>query len=153
PASSGHELPFVGVRPRVRVEVLLPETPDFFEARVVGLSDLGGASPLELVLQQQPQRRMSVDATADVGRDGVVGKPGLPILADDAAVLQQAKMTRHAGLGDSQNAGQLRDVQTLLAQQPEEPQPNVVAEQPIERRRLNHIYESTLMYVNLASGG
>ena len=39
-----------------------------------------------------------------------------------------------------------RDIQPLLAQQPEQAQPHVVAEQPVQGRGFSHIYKSTLMY-------
>jgi hypothetical protein len=45
-----------------------------------------------------------------------------------------------AGLGDPEDAGQLRDVQALERQQPQQPQPRVVTEEPVEGGRSLHIY-------------
>src|SRR5262245_16472113 len=94
---------------------------------------------------------MPVDAAPDVGRDRVVGKSGLANLADKPAILQETEVTRHTGLGNPEDAGQLGDVQPLLTQQPEQAQPDLVAEQPVEGGGLSHIYKSTLMYVAMAS--
>jgi hypothetical protein len=62
-------------------------------------------------------------------------------------------MSRDAGLGDPQDAGQFRDVQALEREEPEEPEPDLVPEQPIERRGLLHIYKSTLIDTVLARPG
>ena len=58
-------------------------------------------------------------------------------------------MPRHARLREPEDAGQLGDVQPLARQHPQQPQPRLVAEQPVERRRLLHIYKSTFIDVNL----
>ena len=41
-------------------------------------------------------------------------------------------MARHTRLGNPEDAGQLGDVQPLGRQQPQDPQPGVVAQQPEE---------------------
>ncbi len=151
PASSRHELSLVGVRTRVRCRSSLFAAAGLLRAARCRRDRPRLPRALELVLQQHPQRRVSVETAANVRRNGVVGEAGLAILADEPAVLEQPEMARHTRLGNAENAGQLGHVQPLLAQQPEQPQPDVVAEQPIEGRRLNHIYKSTLMDINLAS--
>ena len=53
-------------------------------------------------------------------------------------------MPRDARLRQAEDAGELGDVQALAAQDAQQAQPRLVAEQPVERRRLTHIYKSTL---------
>src|SRR5688500_1369402 len=53
-------------------------------------------------------------------------------------------MARHAGLRDPENRRQLADVQAFEAEQPQQPQPGLVAQQPEEACAM-HIYKSTLV--------
>ena len=49
-------------------------------------------------------------------------------------------MARHARLREAEDAGQLLDVEPVLVEHPQQPQPGLVAQQPVERGRLFHIY-------------
>ena len=131
------------------LEVLFAEPSDLLEPGIVRTSDIGRRRLLELLLEQPPERRMSVDPAADVRGDHVVGESGLPLFADEPAVLQEAEMPRDSRLRDTQNAGQLGHVQPLGRQQPQQPEPRLVAEKAVESRRVTHIYKSTFIDVNL----
>jgi len=52
-------------------------------------------------------------------------------------------VARDARLREAEDAGQLGDVQAFFRQDAQEPQPGLVAEQPVERGDLFHIYKST----------
>ena len=84
------------------------------------------------------QRRERSEAVLRIGqrrRGPEVGEAALALLADQPRVLQQAEVPRHAGLRDAEDRGQLRDVQPLGMQHPQEPQPDVVAEKAEQRRQ------------------
>ncbi len=53
-------------------------------------------------------------------------------------------MAGHARLGDAEDAGELRDVEPVAAQNAQQPQPRLVPQQPEQRGGLTHIYKSTL---------
>ena len=61
-------------------------------------------------------------------------------------------MTGHTGLRQAENAGELRDIEPLMSQHPEEPKARFVAEKTVEAGRLLHINESTFIDVVFASG-
>ena len=71
PAASRHELPLIGVRIGVRVEVLLSETPHFFQAGIVGAPEVGRRRAPKLILEQHPQGGMPAEAHA-AAADGAV---------------------------------------------------------------------------------
>ena len=49
-------------------------------------------------------------------------------------------MARHARLREPEDAGQLLDVEAIVVEHAEQPQPGLVAQQPVERGRVFHIY-------------
>ena len=69
----------------------------------------------------------------------------------EPSVAKQTHMSRDARLGYSQDCGQLADIQALLRQQPEQPQPCVIPQKPEQRARHFHIHEST--YVDVLCQG
>src|SRR4051794_13590329 len=94
PAPPWDQLALLRVRPRMRVEVFLPEPPDLFKSDVVGATNLGPGRALELVLEQHPQRRVAIHAVAHRRRDRVVGKSCFPVFVDETALFEQSKMAR-----------------------------------------------------------
>ena len=124
----------------MRLEVFLPDPAHFLQPRIVGAalpvapiawkcdSSSGHSGPNPFA----PSR--------SAGADAVIGEAGLPLFRDQPGVLEQAEVARHARLRQPEDAGQFRDVQPLAAQQPQQPQPHLVAEQPEHRGRRMHIY-------------
>ena len=92
----------------------------------------------ELRLQHGPQRALAVVAHA--GGEAVEAVGAVAFFDDEAGVLQQAEVARDARLGQAENAGQFLDVETVLVEHAQQAQPGLVAEQPVERGRLFHIY-------------
>ncbi len=86
---------------------------------------------------------MSVRGVADLRCDAIVREARLALLAHQAAVLEQAKVPRHAGLRNTKDSGQLGHIEPLEREESEQTQPRIVAKQPVERRRILHIYKST----------
>jgi hypothetical protein len=70
----------------------------------------------------------------------VVRESGLALLAHEAGVLEQAEVARNARLRDPEDRGELADVQALTAEQSQQPEPDVVAEQTVEGSGIAHIY-------------
>src|SRR4029079_4113801 len=95
------------------------------------------------LVQPPPQRLRPIDRVADRRCEGVVRIARFALFADQSAVLQEAEMPRHARLRDAENARQLGDVQPLERHEPQEAEPRLVAEQPVQCRGLIHIYKST----------
>ncbi len=124
----------------VRIEVFLPQAPHFLQPGLVRPPGRGAGERREMRFEQRPDRAETVRAVAERVGDPVVGVAGLPLLRDQRRVLEQAEMAGDAGLGEAEDAGQLGDVEALVSQQPQEPQPDVVSEEPEERRSANHIY-------------
>jgi hypothetical protein len=145
PASARYELAFFRVRAAVRFEVLLPHPPHFLEPRVVRASFLRRCRGGKMGVQQRPERGHAVAGIADVRCDSKVGESGFALFGDKAGVLQQPEMARNAGLRDAENAGELAHVQALRGDEPQQPQPRGVAEEPEERAGVLHIYKSTLI--------
>ena len=139
PAAAGHELaPIPRVGAGMRVEVLAAETADFLDAGIVG-AGLGGAGRSgEFRVEQLPQR---VVAAAGPGQ-AVVGVDAVALLVDQAGVLEQPEVARHARLGQAEDAGELRHVEAVEAQRPQQPQPRRVAQHPETRRDRFDIHES-----------
>ena len=106
---------------------------------------------LELRGEQAGQRAAPVRPVSQLVGQPVIAEAAVPLLDDDPRVLEQAQMARHARLGQAQDGGQLRHVQLLERQQPQQPQPRLVAEQPKEARIQIHIYKSTSNDMSLAS--
>jgi len=52
-------------------------------------------------------------------------------------------VARDAGLRDGQDVGELGDIETVVGENAEQTEPRRVSEEPEERRRSNHIAEST----------
>ena len=70
---------------------------------------------------------------AERRRQAVVGVAGVLFLADQAGVLEQPEMARDAGLRQTENAGELGDVQPFAVEDAEQAQPGLVTEQTVER--------------------
>jgi hypothetical protein len=151
PAAPRHELTLFRVRACVRVEILLSEATNLLEPRVVGAAGFRPSGMLELRLQQHPQRRVSIHAITHRGGDRVIRESRLALLAEQSTVLEQPQVARHPRLRDAKDARELGDVQALQGHQPQEPQPGLVAEQPVQGRGISHIYKSTSIDVDLAS--
>jgi hypothetical protein len=84
-----------------------------------------------------------VPVVAHVGRQPVIGVGAVALLADQPGVLEQPEMTRDAGLGQAEDAGELGDVEAVRRQHAQEPEARLVAEEAEERRRVLHIHKST----------
>src|SRR5262247_3396097 len=68
------------------------------------------------------------------------------LLIHQPGLTQQTEVPGHAGLGDAQDGRQLRDVERLLRQQPQQPEAGLVAEKAKDGGA--HIYKSTCMYTD-----
>src|SRR6185436_15209445 len=73
----------------------------------------------------------------------VVGVAARPALVDEAAVLEQLQVPRDARLRESEDRGQLGDVQPLDAEDPQQAKTGFIAQQPVARRSATHITKST----------
>jgi hypothetical protein len=129
----------------MRFEVLLAEAPHFFEAGGVRPARVRTRHPGELRLQKDPQRTEPV--RPDRWIDAVVRVASLALLAHEPALLQEPQVAGDTRLRDAQDPGQLGHIEPFERQQPQEPQPRLVAEQPVQGRRVIHIYKSTLVDV------
>ena len=137
PAAAGHELAGVGA---VGVEVLAALAQHLLEPRVVGPCGGGRAGLVELRLQVRPEAR---EAAVDGGGvEAVVGEPAGGLLGDQACVFEEPEVPRDAGLRQAEHGGELRDVEALPGEHPEQPEPDGFSEQAVERGGLNHIYKS-----------
>ena len=151
PAPPRHELPRIArIGAAVRVEVLLAQPQHFLQARLVGANDRIARRLVELLLERRPQGVLSV--VAQRRSEPVIRVAGVLFLDDQARVLQQAEVPGHARLRETENSRELGDVQALTRQDPQQPEPRLVAEQPVERGRLAHINKSTFVDDRLASG-
>ena len=153
PAAAGDELTLVGVRARVRVEVFLPQPPYLRQPGIVGTPDFGAGGLGELGVQEGRQRPRAVLAGDERRRGREIGEPALALFDDQPGILEQAQVPRHAGLRDPENPRQLADVEPLGAQDAQNPQPGVVAEQLEQAGGLCHIYKSTSMDVDCPTAG
>ena len=81
-----------------------------------------------------------LSASWQAGREAIPGVDALALLGDEAGLLQHAEVARHARLRETEDAGELRDVQPLGRQQPQEAQPGVVSQQTVEGAAQLHIY-------------
>ena len=124
----------------MRVEVLLPQTQHFLQARLVGADGAVGRGHVELRAQQRRQRLVAV---GERRREAIVGEAAVALFGDEARLLQETQMPRNARLRQPEDAGELGDVQPLARQDAQQPQPRLVAEQAVEGRRMSHIYKST----------
>ncbi len=137
----------------MRLEVLLPQPPHLRQPGIVGAPGLGPRGLGELGLQERGERTGPVVAGGKRRGRPEVGEAALALLDDQAGVLEQAEVAGHAGLGDAEDPRQLADVQPLGREQPQNPQPGVVAEQPEQAGGLCHIYKSTLIDADVQAGG
>ena len=138
PAAAGHELAGVGA---VGVEVLAALAQHLLRAarRRRGRRRTRPASAnCACRCAQRPARRPSDGG----GVEAVVGEAAGGLLGDQAGVLEQAEVARDAGLGEAEHGGELGDVEALPGQHPQQAEPDVFAEQPVERGGLIHIYKS-----------
>ena len=74
------------------------------------------------------------------GREAIEAVGAVALFDDELRFLEQAEMARHARLREAEDAGQLLDVEPVLVEHAQQPQPGLVPQQPIERGRLFHIY-------------
>ena len=118
----------------------LPQRQAQMQPRLVGLQAVGRRRGGELRLEQRPQRHAA--AVADRRRQAVVGERPVPLLHDEAGLLEEAEVPRDAGLREAENAGQLLDVEAVAGEDPQEAEPRVVAQETMERGGLFHIHQS-----------
>src|SRR5689334_13854895 len=130
----------------MRVEVLLPQPQHFLQACLIGADRRVARGSGKLPRQQLAERAVE-------RRRAVVAEAAVALLGDQARILEQAEVPRHAGLREAQDAGQLGDVEALAREHPQQPQPRLVAEQPVQRRGFFHIYKSTFDDSILQDGG
>jgi hypothetical protein len=88
-------------------------------------------------LQQGPERTVPVDARRL--RHAVVDEPRFAFFHDEARVLEQSEVARHARLRDAEDAGQFGDVEALLRQRTQQTQPRRVRKKPEERGGVLHV--------------
>src|SRR5204862_921437 len=133
-ALAGDEAALVG-------ELLLAVAEDLLEARVVAL----GVEGADLAAQEVPG---AAEGGGRGGRGGepVVGPAAVALLLDEAALLEEAQVTGDAGLRDAQDRRELAHVEPLLLQEPEDPQPGLVAQEAEEPGRLFHISKYRYRY-------
>src|SRR5450759_3132945 len=170
PAPSWDDLAALAVG-AVIVEILFPHAADFFEPRVILAAFSRGRGGVEMRAEERPHRAETVGyhnvaCSRQARREAEKREPGVAPLFHQARVFQQPQMTRHAGLGDPENRGQLGDVQAFAVEQAEDPQPGLVPQQPEQVRRLRrpiggllrrakavgHIYESTCIDAEMSRG-
>ena len=105
----------------------------------------GRRPPARTAPRAPPRARCVRRPSCERRRQAVVGEAGVLLLDDQAGVLQQAEMARHARLRQAEDAGELGDVQPLAPQHPQQPQARLVAEQPVEAGGRSHINKSTFI--------
>ena len=136
PAAPGHELTAVaGVGPGVYVEVLAAQPPHFLNPGVVGPNVGNGLGARELGGEELPQGRVVALGTGQP----VVDVDAVAFLAHQAGVFQQAEVARDARLRQAEDPRQLRHVEAVDRQRPEEAQAGRVAEHAEQGRGLEHI--------------
>ena len=134
PAPAGHEL-LAFVAGAMLGEVLFPQPPHLFEARIVGAR--GRRLAFELLAEPGPEPGTITVAIDESRREAVPGEGAGPLFDDEPGFSQQAEMPRHAGLGHAQHAGQLRHVERLADEHANQAEPRVVAQEPQERGRIH----------------
>ena len=143
PAPARHELPRVArVGARVRVESS-PCAAAALPAAALRRRGRRHRRPTRRTAPRAPVHSGALPRRSKRRRQPVVGEAGVLLLDDEAGVLQQPEMARDARLRQAEDAGELGDVQPLARQHAQQAQPRLVAEQPVERRGLLHIYKST----------
>ena len=126
----------------MRVEVLLAKPQHFLQPRIVRAHGAVGGGRRELRVEQRPERPVAVDAP--FVREPVVDEARFALFGDQARVLEQPQVPGHARLRDAEDAGELGDVEAILREHAQQPQPRGVAEQPKQGGCLLHrIYKST----------
>ena len=143
PASSRHELAAIArVGPHV-LEVLSPQPQHFLQPRFIRLDERRIRRRVELRLQQRPQRALAVILHA--GGQAIKAVGAVALLDDQPGFLEEPEVPRHARLRQPQDAGELLDVEAVLVEHPQQPQPGLVPEQTVQRGRRFHIYQSRLV--------
>ena len=141
PTTAGHELSTVaGVRTGMLVEVFPPHPQHLLHSRVVRANGRGLLRGRELRFQQGPKQAVTV--VTGLRRQLVIGICAVAVLADEAGLLEHSQVTRDAGLREAEHAGELADVEPVLRQHTQEPEPRFVAQETEQRRRILHIYKS-----------
>ena len=113
---------------RVLLEVFFPEPAHLFQSRVIGAPGGSRACGGERVVQHRPQRAEPVLAALKRRRHAKERERAVAPLFDEAGVFQEPEMAGHAGLGEADDARELGDVEPFGAQQPQDAQPSLVAE-------------------------
>ena len=145
PAPAGNQLPLTRIRPAVLLEVLFTDPAHFLEPGVVRATVRRSGGLIELSLQQRPEWAEPVLGLMQAGGKPIPAVDPFPLLHDQAGFLEQAEVSRHAGLRQAENASELRDVQPLGRKQPQQAQPGVVTQEAEQGRAGQHIYKSILI--------
>jgi hypothetical protein len=127
----------------MRIEVLLSNPTHLLQPRIVRPPCRSPRGSGELGFEERPQPAKAIGGATKIRGNPEVGKAAVPLLTHQARVLQEAKMARHAGLGNSKDPRQLGDIQPLGVEQTQDSQAGVVAKQPKEGGAVHRIYEST----------
>src|SRR5438034_1284036 len=93
----------------------------------------------ELRIEEGAERTLRVGSQR--GREPIKTEAPVLLFLNESRVLQQAKMARHAGLGEAKDASQLGDVEALAPEDPQQAQPRLVAKEAVQGRSLFHIYQ------------
>jgi hypothetical protein len=139
--TAGDELPRIArVGAGVRLEVLLPQPQHLVQPRIVGPHARIVGRLEKLRVEHRPQR--IVPLVAQRAREAVVAEAAVLLLFDEPGLLEQPEVPRHARLGEAEDARQLRDVEAFAREDANQPQPRLVAEQPVKGGDVPHIYKS-----------
>ena len=133
----------------MHVEVFFAEANDFLQPRFVTAHGRGRGRFGKLRLECRPQTRKS---SIEQGRgEPIERKPAAPLFDDEAGFFQKAQMPRDAGLRDAEHRRELSDVQAavLPREHAQQPEPHLVAQQPVQLASLLHIHEYISMYIKV----
>src|SRR5439155_22867232 len=111
------------------LEVFLAQPQHLVQPRIVGaqrrIVGRGGELPIE------HRAEWMVAALCESGCQPVVAEAAVLLLLNERRVFQQAQMARYARLRQAKDPRQLRDVEPLTRQYPQQAQPPFVAEKPV----------------------
>src|SRR5439155_20756952 len=142
PTAARHQLPRIArVGAGLRVEVLLAQPQHFLQPRLVGADGRIAGGLVELRAERGGQRHAWL--VEEAWREPVIAETAVALFGHEPGLLEEPEVARDARLREAEDAGQLGDVQAFFRQDAQEPQPGLVAEQPVERGDLFHIYKST----------
>ncbi len=137
----------------MRVEVLLAQPQHFLQPRLIRADGRIAGGLVELRAERRRERHPAL--VEEAGRQPVIAEAAVALFGHEPGLLEEPEVARDARLREAEDAGELGDVQAFFRQHAQEPQPGLIAEQPVERRGLSHIYKSTCIDVKMqvAAGG